>query len=612
MSPGAFFSAWISKSAVLKIRFSKWLLLVCFCLAGKPDSFASTNILSTFLSFTNVLSGIYPSSGVLEMETGSLLGVTSSGGIYGDGTIFKINRDGEYSVLFSFGDDQLDSVTNISGSEPLGGLTKGWDRAVYGTTQNQGEFGNGTIFRITETGEFSVMHSFGEDTSDADVDGDTNEDGKLCDSTLVAGPDGSLYGTAHSGGHRGAGTLFKLSTNGLFSVLHTFSETTLDLKSYTFKNAEGAQPSPGLCLGNDGNFYGTTFDGGTNGNGTVFKITPSGSFVTIYHFSRDILNPSSLDQLNKDGVHPCGPLAKGVDGNFYGSAGSGGMLGMGTVFKITPSGSFTTIHSFTGNSDGRYPTAGLFTASDGSVYGTTPNGLPYATSCLFKIRLSGEFSVVTTLPDSERDIAGANFSQAGNGNIYFASGSEDLMAEGKIFAILPSTPASVVQQPREIRSKRNSSAKFEVKALGNGNVTYQWYFENGELPGQTNVLLELNNVSYQDSGSYHVIITDAGGFVKSDPAHLALFEGSIHSSGPLALSELLIADTIGSDYLIEMTDKLGSAQWVSLSTVKLQSKPASFLDSANTNSTRFYRVTRLENSLNQYSPGYLPLGSPPH
>ena len=132
---------------------------------------------------------------------------------------------------------------------------------------------------------------------------------------------------------------------------------------YSFAGSDGAHPDAGLVQGSDGNFYGTTeFGGANNGNGTVFKITPSGALTTLYDFA------------GSDGFEPQAGLVQGSDGNFYGTTtGGGANNGKGTVFKITPSGALTTLYSFAG-SDGAFPQAGLVQGSDGNFYGTTAGG----------------------------------------------------------------------------------------------------------------------------------------------------------------------------------------------------------------------------------------------
>jgi uncharacterized repeat protein (TIGR03803 family) len=143
-------------------------------------------------------------------------------------------------------------------------------------------------------------------------------DGSTPVSGLVQGSDGNLYGTALDGGTHGDGTVFRISPSGTYTNLHSFVGYPND----------GTEPYAGLVQGSDGNFYGTTYQGGTNNYGTVFRISPSGSFTNLYSFVRP-----------PDGSEPQARLVQGSDGNFYGTAYDGGTNDDGTVFRISPSGS---------------------------------------------------------------------------------------------------------------------------------------------------------------------------------------------------------------------------------------------------------------------------------
>ncbi len=142
--------------------------------------------------------------------------------------------------------------------------------------------------------------------------------------SLVQGSDGSLYGTTYDGGVNGAGTVFKITLTGSLTTLYNFTD-----------GADGGFPIAGLVQGTDGNFYGTTYSGGTDSAGTVFQITPTGSLTTLYSFTG-----------GADGVSPYAPLVQGTDGNFYGTTLGGGTNGGGTVFTITPAGILTPLYSF--------------------------------------------------------------------------------------------------------------------------------------------------------------------------------------------------------------------------------------------------------------------------
>src|SRR5580698_2912244 len=204
---------------------------------------------------------------------------------------------------------------------------------------------------------------------------------------LIQGTDGNLYGTMFAGGSPGNGTVFKISPSGTVTTLYSFGFPP----SASF-------PRAALLKGTDGNFYGTTYYGGTNsciyggtnyGCGTIFKITPSGTLTTLYSFC------SKSDCA--DGQAPDAPLLEGTDGNFYGTTYYGGKTacsgGCGTIFKITTTGSLKTLHSFD-STDGANPIAPLIQASDGNFYGTTGSGGANFRGTIFKVTTSG---TLTTL-----------------------------------------------------------------------------------------------------------------------------------------------------------------------------------------------------------------------
>src|SRR5664279_2559299 len=173
---------------------------------------------------------------------------------------------------------------------------------------------------------------------------------------LVQATDGNFYGTTNGGGANGVGTVFKITNSGMLTTLFSFCSQSVC--------ADGAYPNARLVQATDGNFYGTTSEGGANGLGTVFKITKRGKLTTLHSFC----SQSGCT----DGAITYEALVQATDGNFYGTTIYGGTIGVGTVFKITKSGTLTTLHSFN-RADGSNP-HGLIQATDGSFYGTANGG----------------------------------------------------------------------------------------------------------------------------------------------------------------------------------------------------------------------------------------------
>jgi uncharacterized repeat protein (TIGR03803 family) len=326
-------------------------------------------VLYSFCSQTNCADGAYPSAGLIEGSDGNFYGTTAWGGANFDpasdmyiGTVFKITPSGTLTTLYSF----CSQAGCADGREPAAGLIQGSDGNFYGTTIVGGANDDGTVFKLTPSGGLTTLHSFCSQTGCVD--------GSLPRAGLIKGIDGNFYGTTDEGGandtlYGGAGTVFKITPSGTLTTLYSFCSK--GGKACT----DGQQPA-GLIKGIDGNFYGTTSLGGANrradggsGGGTVFKLTPSGAFNILYSFCSE--------SKCADGEFPVAGLIQGIDGNFYGTADLGGANGLGTVFRLTPSGKLTTLYSFcslTGCTDGRWPSAGVVQGSDGNFYGTTQVG----------------------------------------------------------------------------------------------------------------------------------------------------------------------------------------------------------------------------------------------
>jgi len=281
---------------------------------------------------------------------GSFYGVTNGGGSFfcgqsvGCGGIFKINHTGVMTPLFTF--------TEFSQGYLPRGMTVAENGSFYGTTELggvtcDGNFGCGTAFELTPDGTFSVI---------ADFSGlDAFPVGQL-----INGSDGELYG-ATSGYPVSNGSVFKMSEGG-------------NVTNFPLTSSSGAAiPGSGLVQAIDGNFYGTTEYDASNltGGGTIFKVTPQGVFSILYTFCK-------VDC--RDGFDPQGDLFQATDGNLYGMTRSGGDLtcnppnGCGTIFRISPDGTFASLHNFEG-SDGEGPFFdGLVQRTDGVLYGTTFGG----------------------------------------------------------------------------------------------------------------------------------------------------------------------------------------------------------------------------------------------
>jgi uncharacterized repeat protein (TIGR03803 family) len=281
-----------------------------------------------------------------------------------------------FARLHEFGSSASDGFT------PYGPVIQGTDGNFYGVTFYGGLNDAGVIFRMTAHGAVTTLYSFCLKGSPPCPDGGTPV-------VLIQGTDGDFYGTTLGGGAlQDSGTVFKVTPSGTLTTLHRFCS-----KGTSTECPDGAQPN-GLIQGTDGNFYGTTFTGGRARRGTFFRITPKGVLTTLYSFCAK----SSCD----DGSTPLSGVIEGTDGKFYGTTESGGARHGGTVFKITSSGTLTTLSSFCAKpncTDGAGPN-GLIQGSDGNLYGTTEEGGYRAGNCqigcgtIFRITLSGKLTTL--------------------------------------------------------------------------------------------------------------------------------------------------------------------------------------------------------------------------
>ncbi len=344
-----------------------------------------------------------PQAGLIQGSDGNLYGTTDAGGASGEGSVFMITPDGAETVLHSFANDGSD------GSHPQAGLALGSDGNFYGTTLTGGTKGGGTVFKITPTGVETVLHSFANDGSD----------GFSPEAGLIQGTDGELYGTTASGGTKNFGTVFKITSAGVETVLYSFTNSA---------SGDGDEPWAAVVQATDGNFYGTTAIGGLAGKGTVFKMTPAGVVTVLYAFANGVAN---------DGVHPRS-LVQGTDGNFYGTTAAGGANNQGTVFKITPAGAETVLYSFGSGSDGQDPEVGLIQGSDGNFYGTTQKGGPNGGGIVFEITPAGLETLLHSFAGGNdgQSPQGPVF-QATDGNFYGTTYSGGTDGVGTVFKIVP-------------------------------------------------------------------------------------------------------------------------------------------------------------------------------
>ena len=310
----------------------------------KIDNTGQETVLFTFHGFD----GEVPATPLLLDRTGNLYG-TADGGP-GGGLIFEIAQDGVETQLFDF----HGGLATRPPAVPIGGIFMDKSGNIFGTTFFGGkgacQFGScGSIVRLDSAHKLHVLHNFSG-----------GADGSRPFGPLVQDAAGNLYGIAQQGGNgtcpgfpssefqeTGCGTVFKITTKGVLTVLHTFTGGAL-----------GAIPQAGLLLDAAGNIYGTTLHGGTRDFGTVFKISANGTYSVLHKFT------------GKDGSFPNGSLVADAGGNLYGTTQFNGSSTLGKVYKLSPTGKLTVLHSFTGGDDGATPLSGVILDAAGNIYGT--------------------------------------------------------------------------------------------------------------------------------------------------------------------------------------------------------------------------------------------------
>ena len=316
--------------------------------------------------------GFFPSASMAFGKDGGLYGTTVNGGEDNKGVVFKLGKDGSYTVLHSFG-------AGTDGSLPWAGVVFDAKGNLFGTTQTGGSNNAGTVYKIDTSGNESVLYSFAGGT----------EDGALPAGTPIVDSSGNIYGTTMYGGivncvvdnaPIGCGTVFKLSIDGQETVLHEFSGDT----------NEGGNPYAGLAEDAQDNYYGTTDVGGRDCCGTIFKLSKTGK-------------ESELAQVGRVASYLWSGVALDAAGNIYGDSYEGGDYkdcggyGCGAIYKLPAKGKLTSLYDFKNRpNDGNTELGTIFVDATGNLYGTSWIGGRYG-GAVWKLNSNGELQVLSYL-----------------------------------------------------------------------------------------------------------------------------------------------------------------------------------------------------------------------
>lgn len=338
-----------SLKSIFRATFLAAAAVLCAALVAPAQT------VTTIYNFAdNRASGANPWYVTLVQGTnGNLYGTTYNGGKDLFGTVFNVTDSGSQKIIYSF------TGTATDGAFPTGGLTLGTDGNFYGTTQQGGTHQMGTAFKVTPTGTITILHNF-----------NAFVDGAFPWGPPILASDGNFYGTTSGGGINGHGVVYKMTTAGTVNKIYQFDVT------------HGFSPIAPPTQGIDGFLYIPVSEGGTLYCGTILQMSTAGVINNTYDFP-----------CGAGGSFPIGPLVQASNGNFYSTTQDGGTNGEGTIYQVTPGLAVTVLHSFGATfGDGTFPSAGLLLATDGNYYGASSDGGASGDGTLFNTSTSGTYT----------------------------------------------------------------------------------------------------------------------------------------------------------------------------------------------------------------------------
>lgn len=372
--------------------------------------------------FQNSPKGSGPSGGLVQIASNEFIGTTAAGGDFNKGTVFRVsNVMSSSATLTTVVDLAGTGSTNETGpAAPFGGLTEASNGYLYGTTAEGGTHEKGTVFRSTKAGVVEVLVEF--------TGNGMTEKGEQPLGALFEAIDGNFYGVTALGGTDNFGTVFRMTPGGELTTLIEFTGTA--------GSQPGSYPSGGLADGGDGYLYGVTSHGGANDYGTVFRITLAGSFESLVSLTGDLIGAP--------GYHPRGTLVKATDGDFYGTTETGGVDSNGTIFRVTSTGIFTSLfdmplfssypYGLIEGTDGNF-----YGVCEGNGFPLPFGGVSYSNyGNVFRYSPAGEYSVLASFyGDDENGTKGrypkARLFEGADGFLYGTTSAGGVSGFGTVF-----------------------------------------------------------------------------------------------------------------------------------------------------------------------------------
>jgi uncharacterized repeat protein (TIGR03803 family) len=358
-------------------------LVVVLMLGLVTTQSAQAQTFTDLYNFTGGADGGYPYATLVRDAAGNLYGTTYIGGSSSYGTVFKVDTSGTETVLYSF-------TGGADGGYPFAGLVRDTAGNLYGTTYYGGSSNYGTVFKVATSGTETVLHTFAGGTTD----------GCYPYGGLLRDKAGNLYGTTEVCGASSQGTVFKVATSGTETVLHSFTGGTTD----------GGNPLyTSLLMDKKGNLYGVTYGGGTSSEGVVYKLSKTGTLTVLHSFSGG----------TTDGCYPYGTPAMDKKGNLYSTTDSCGSSSVGILWKVSKKGTETVLHNFAGGStDGAYPIAGVIMDAKGNLYGDTDGGGTSSLGTVYKLSKTGTVTLLHSFAGSDGEIPIGGLIRDSKGTLY--------------------------------------------------------------------------------------------------------------------------------------------------------------------------------------------------